>query len=138
MFKLLFGCIALLLLSCSKAISWEGNYFCEAELGSTAGGSAVIVEYDLKIAGDGCLLTINGFQVSESIVCKVQTNEDEIIINFSSYENGSTKNIHNIEVYKVGSTLFSLKKHTEKITTQWVEAWPGEPLKKNNQCFNKI
>ncbi len=127
----------LLVLSCGN-VSWQGNYFYEAELGETVAMQPVIVEYELNYNNDKCSLNINGFQVSESILCKAEQNKKSLKVKFVSYADGSTKNKYGNIVYKVDDTLFSLNGDpSNEFSTHWDRLWPGEPLKRSGHYFIK-
>ncbi len=126
--------LCLIACSCAKA-EWRGIYFCELEFGSTVPGQAVIVEQALVLSADGCTLSVNGYQVSENIICKAESKGDGVAINFVSYADGSVKNIYGVQVYEAGETLFILTGDTARPATIWKSMWTEDIPAEGKNCF---
>lgn len=108
------------LLACTPAPSWQGNYRYEAEYGNTAGGTPVLVEYELALKDGGhCQLSINGFQTSEEIACQTAQEGNGLAIQFQSYAEGSAKAPHGVATYQAGEVLFTLDRREGKLITRW-------------------
>jgi len=126
--------ICLSTLSCAKE-NWSGNYFCELELGDTAAEQSIIIEHELSISEGSCKLAVNGFQVSEDITCNATQLDSGVSIAFSSYADGSLKNIYDVQVYKPGEVLFELTQSPEKPLTRWKALHASETAGKDKNCF---
>ena len=122
--------------ACAENASWNGSYIYEASLGDTVGGDAVVVTYKLTVAPEKCEVSIEGFQTSESIICKTKALDNLLDVNFQSYADRSTKNKYGIAIYKVGSSLLQLKRSDNLITT-WGELLPDDKLPKTGKYFIK-
>jgi hypothetical protein len=122
--------------ACAENTSWNGSYIYEASLGDTVGGDAAVVTYKLTVSPNKCEVSIEGFQTSESIICKTKEADHTLDINFQSYSDGSIKNKYGINVYKVGSLLLQLKR-TDNLITTWGELLPDEKLAKMGSYFIK-
>ena len=113
--------------ACSGEQTWRGDYRYQAALGQTVGGTPIIVEYELHISGEsGCRLSIDGYQVSEIILCDPVKGEDRLEVRFKSYADGATANIYGVQVYKPGEALFVLLKRDGELVTRWESLYPGE------------
>ena len=116
----------------AKNNPWHGKYIYETSAGNNAADAPVIFEYTLKYSANKCEVQIEGYQTSESIICIANENNNELLISFISYNNGSTKNIYDVEVYPAGSNLFTLinknglKTKWDNLTPDGVEAKTGE------------
>lgn len=122
--------------ACAENLSWNGSYIYEAALGDTIGGDSAVITYTLVVASNKCEITIEGFQTSESIICKTKELENKLDVNFQSYSDGSVKNKYGISLYKVGGLLFRLNR-TDNLTTTWGELLPDEKLAKEGHYFIK-
>jgi hypothetical protein len=98
--------------SAGSAEDWQGRYRWEAEGGRTAGGTGIVVTYDLAIgpAGSrgGCVLAARGFQTDERILCRAETGARALTIAFHSYADGRTVNRFGVAVHRPGEPLFTL------------------------------
>ena len=122
--------------ACAENASWNGTYTYEAALGDTVGGDSAVVTYTLTIAPNKCEISIEGFQTSESIICKTKALDNLLDVNFQSYADGSTKNKYGIAIYKVGDSLLQLKRN-ENLLTIWGELLPDDKLPKTGKYFIK-
>ncbi|MBI3561065.1 MAG: hypothetical protein HY080_05045 [Gammaproteobacteria bacterium] len=61
-----------------------------------------------------CVFHAVGIQTDETIFCSTNANQNLIELKFKSFENGKVLNDHGVELYKVGSVLFSLEKAVGK------------------------
>ena len=128
---------SLSLSACADKPAWQGTYNYEAMLGENVADDAVIIEYALSISDNGCSLQIEGYQISESILCTTRENNDHLIVGFKSYSDGSVKNIYDVIVYPVGSTLFSLSYQNNQLLTNWGVLTPDESMAKKGIYFVK-
>lgn len=135
--SILFSLIAFSLNACAAKNPWVGEYLYEADLGENVGGDQVIVEYDLKIQDSTCALTIEGYQVSESIVCSVNTDGNTLNVLFKSYSDGSTKNAYDVEVYPVSGVLFKLSSTDKGLITHWENLTPDESIANDGIYFER-
>ncbi len=110
--------------------AWYGEYSYFASGGETAGGSQIMMDITVKIDKQGlkeiCELHADGFQTNETIFCTTAMNKNQLMILFKSHEDGRIINRSDVAVYKVGDTLFSLKKITvknKKKSIQYITHW---------------
>jgi len=113
----------LCLCACAWAqAGWDGRYTYGATYGKTAGGSPVVMDYALKIAGGSCRFSMDGFQTQEELLCSVSGNADKITLLFKSYADGEVLNSHGVAVYKPGQPLFALERKGGKdLWTTWLD-----------------
>lgn len=101
---------------------WQGRYRWEAEGGRTAGGTGIVVTYDLAIGSPGtrggCVLTAQGFQTDERILCKADAGMRDLTVAFHSYADGRTVNRFGVAVHKPGAPLFTLARGEGGLTTR--------------------
>lgn len=128
---------SLSLSACADKPAWQGTYNYEAMLGENVADDAIIIEYALSISGNECSLQIEGYQVSESILCTTREDNDHLTVNFKSYADGSVKNIYDVAVYTVGGTLFSFSYDNNQLLTTWGELIPDESLPQKGVYFLK-
>jgi hypothetical protein len=109
---------------------WHGQYEYFASGGETVGGSQIMLDITLKIGKQGlkeiCELELSGFQRYETLLCTAAINKNQMTIQFKSYEDGRIVNKSDVEVYKVGETLFSLEKYSatnEKKQNRYIPRW---------------
>ncbi|AWN36915.1 DUF5991 domain-containing protein [Methylobacterium radiodurans] len=97
---------------------WQGRYRWEAVGGRTAGGTGIAVTYDLAIgppgARGGCLLTAQGFQTDERILCKAEAGARGLTVAFHSYADGRTVNRYGVAVHQPGEPLFTLTREATR------------------------
>ena len=122
--------------ACAENASWNGTYVYEATLGDTVGGDSAVVTYTVTIAPNKCELSIEGFQTSDSLICKAKDMDNKLSVNFQSYADGSIKNKYGVAIYKVGDLLFQLNRTKDLITT-WGALLPDEKLAKVGHYFIK-
>lgn len=127
--------LAISLNACADKNPWQGDYLYEAALGENLGGDQMVVSYGLHLQGTSCTLDIEGYQVSESIVCSANADGDSLIVSFKSYADGSVKNIYDVAVYPVGGPLFSLKSSAKGLVTQWQNLEPDNTSVKEGAFF---
>ena len=123
-----------ILIACASHPKWQGSYIYEADLGKNVAEQAVIVEYVLEIDGSSCQLSIQGYQVFETILCDARSNKKTLNIQFRSYEDGSVKNAYGIEIYKAGQRLFWFD---DALITYWDAMVPDESVAKPGKYFLK-
>lgn len=120
--------------ACASNTKWQGLYIYEAELGENVAEQPVIVEYTLEIDDSSCQLSIQGYQVFETILCDARSNKKTLNILFRSYEDGSVKNAYGVEIYKTGQRLFWLD---DALITHWDAMVPDESVTKPGNYFLK-
>ncbi|HWV15333.1 MAG TPA: DUF5991 domain-containing protein [Cellvibrio sp.] len=123
--------------ACAGNDQWVGTYAYEASLGETVAGEEAVVAYTLVVGAGTCKISIEGFQVSESIICKAADAGSNLDVKFQSYDNGSVANKYGVVVYKENSSLLRLERGKELITT-WGELLPDESLAKTGKYFKKL
>lgn len=112
--------------------AWKGAYRYTFDGGKTAGGSPILITYDLVVAPGaargGCLVSASGFQTDERIVCHAAGDAKALSVTFHGYDDGRTVNKYGVAVYKPGQTLFTLE-HGEggKVLTLWGGFRPDLP-----------
>lgn len=135
---ILIPCI-LLSFSCkSESKNWDGSYIYESEAGETVSETPVVVTYRLAINGEKCQLSITGYQVDETILCNIKKDNQEIAVNFSSYNTGKVTNIFDVQVYEVGVILFRLERQKTELTTTWESMQPDGISKPSGTYFMQL
>ncbi len=139
--------LALLALAAVPAVaegasrSWQGRYRYEHVAGRTAGGTGIVVTYDLALgppgARGGCLLTMTGFQTDERLLCQTSAGGGDLTVGFHRYPDGRTLNRYGVAVYKPGQPLFTLSKGADgTIVTRWQGLKPdGEGVAESGSYF---
>lgn len=123
---------------------WQGRYRYEHAAGRTAGGTGIVVNYDLVLrppdVRDGCVLTVRGFQSDETIRCKTRREGQDLAVAFDRYGDGSTVNKYGVAVYKPGQPLFTLAKGAGgKFATRWQGVKPdGEGVAESGPYFARV
>jgi hypothetical protein len=111
-------------LGCSRAsrvpADWAGDYTYEADFGRNAGGTGMVVTYQLHLQGTACTLSADGYQTDEQLLCTVHAEGSTLDVRFRSYADGGQKNIYGIAPYRPGESLFTLM-HTPRgrLITGW-------------------
>ena len=107
--------------------AWTGNYRYEWGGGRSAGGSGIVVTYDLRVSARACRLDIAGFQTDEHILCEIGADPNTLWVRFRSYADGKLTNRHNVARYRPGQELFRLRRNgSGPPLTEW-EALSPEP-----------
>lgn len=122
--------------ACASHPAWQGSYVYEADLGENAADQSILVEYILEIGDNSCRLSIQGYQVSEIILCDASGNAHSLGVKFMSYDDGSLKNVYGIQLYSSRQVLFRLSAEKELIT-HWDGLLPDESLVKSGKYFLK-
>ena len=129
---------------------WHGEYHYFSSGGETVGGSQIMMNITLKLDKQGgaerCQLNADGYQTYDRILCTTAINNNQLTLQFKSYEDGKTANEIGVERYKVGEALFSLEKATTKnekkqnlYTPHWGAYTPfGDERKNAKDYFEKI
>jgi hypothetical protein len=99
---------------------WEYS----AELGSSAGGSPMTMEYVLTVPSDpptpDATLRIRGFQTDETLRCDASIIDGRLVMTFHSYGNGKTVNRYGVAQYSPGQRLLTLFRDAKgTVTTVW-------------------
>lgn len=106
--------------------NWNGIYTYDAFLGENVAEEKMFIEYVFTLNENNCVITRQGYQTDEKILCAATDSKGSLIVTFSSYEDGSTKNIYEVEVYPPKSTLFTLTPKDSKLITTWGSLAPDE------------
>lgn len=117
--KTVLFCLWCLASACGAGETWRGEYRYEAAAGRTAGGSPMVVEYRLYLSDGGCRLSVQGYQVDETLLCRSVESGDGLEVRFESYAGGSPANVYGVRVYKPGETLFVLSRTGGRMLTRW-------------------
>lgn len=112
--------------ACAQTQSWNGTYIYEVSLGENVAEDKILIEYTLTLDKNNCVITSQGYQTDEKILCTTTESDGNLVVTFSSYEGGSTKNIYEIEVYPPHSTLFTLTQKNSTLITTWGTLAPDE------------
>lgn len=112
--------------ACGAMENWRDDYRYQATEGQTLGGTPIVIDYELRLGEDVCLLSIDGYQVSEKILCDTVTDEACLEVRFKSYADGSLTNVYGVQIYRPGEPLFVLSKRDGKLVTHWESMHPGE------------
>lgn len=133
LFLTLHACIS------QESFEWEGAYLYQDQLGKTFGGSPIVIDMNLSIkVDDSCLLVINGYQISEKIVCRAVSNPTGKQITFVSYDTGKIENEYGVQQYQVGEALFSLERSQGRVLTIWQALKPNNVEKSMGSFFVKV
>ena len=121
---------------------WQGRYRYEHAAGRTAGGTGIVVNYDLVLlppdVRDGCVLTVRGFQSDEKIRCRTRREGQDLAVEFHRYGDGGTVNRYGVAVYKSDQPLFTLTKGA-RLTTRWQGLKPdGEGVAQSGAYFTRV
>ncbi|WP_049631152.1 DUF5991 domain-containing protein [Cellvibrio sp. pealriver] len=125
---------ALLSFAASANSVWHGSYGFDLDLSGGIPDRLMFVEYVLSIDEQSCLLSIQGYQVFETIMCDAKDDKKALGIYFKSYEDGSVKNAYGVELYKPGQRLFWLD---NELVTHWDALVPDESVAKPGKYFLK-
>jgi hypothetical protein len=131
-FKFLFALCTLC--ACAKNAEFNGVYVYESSLGNTIGGDAIVVTYELTVNDQVCEIKIEGYQVAEKLICKIQQSDALLNVYFRSYDTSTVENKYGVRVYQENGLLFTLSKTDELITT-WVDLVPNDRLEKKGRYF---
>ncbi|WP_331344051.1 DUF5991 domain-containing protein [Cellvibrio sp. UBA7661] len=125
---------ALLSFTASANPVWHGSYGFDLDLSGGIPDRLMFVEYVLNVDDKSCQLSIQGYQVFETIMCDAKDDKKALRIYFKSYEDGSVKNAYGVELYKVGQRLFWLD---DELVTHWDALVPDESVAKPGKYFLK-
>lgn len=123
-FYLFASCFSLC--ACAQTQNWDGTYTYEAFLGENVAEDKMFIEYVFTLDEHNCVITSQGYQTDEKILCATTESEGSLVVTFSSYEDGSTKNIYEVEVHPPESNLFTLTLKDSKLITTWGSLAPDE------------
>lgn len=103
---------------------WQGRYRYAHAAGRTAGGTGIVVTYELALlppdVRDGCILTLRGFQTDETLRCRTRREGQDLSVAFHRYGDGGTVNKYGVAVYKPDEPLFTLAKGAGgRLVTRW-------------------
>lgn len=125
-FHLLFGGLLVCLAGAACAAGWGGVYVYEGAFGRSAGGTPILVRYEIHFDDrDGtCHIAIEGFQTEEELLCEGLVVGNGLTLRFRSYGDGSMANRHGVALYRPGAPLLELRRAgkggADGIETRWV------------------
>ena len=123
---------------------WQGRYRYAHSAGRTAGGTGIVVTYDLVLlppdVRNGCVLTLRGFQADEKIRCRTRRDGPGLAVAFARYGDGRTVNKYGVAVYKPDQPLFTLAKGAGgTLVTRWQGLKPdGEGVAESGAYFARV
>lgn len=123
---------------------WQGRYRYAHSAGRTAGGTGIVVTYDLVLrppdVRDGCVLTLRGFQTDETVRCRTRREGSGLAVAFDRYGDGKTVNKYGVAVYKPDQPLFSLAKGAGgPLVTRWQGLKPdGADVAESGAYFARV
>lgn len=123
--------------ACAQTPSWDGIYTYEASLGENVAEDKILIEYTLTLDKNNCVIISQGYQTDEKILCTAAELDGSLVVTFSSYEDGSTKNLYEVEVYPPKSTLFTLTSKDSRLITTWGLLAPDESFS-TGEYFKKM
>jgi hypothetical protein len=112
--------------ACAQTQNWNGIYSYDASLGENVAEDKILIEYVFTLDKNKCVISSQGYQTYEKILCAAAESEGNLVVTFSSYEDGSTKNAYDVEIYPPKSTLFTLTQKDSKLITTWGSLAPDE------------
>ncbi|MGX5777314.1 DUF5991 domain-containing protein [Methylorubrum zatmanii] len=126
----------------AAAREWQGRYRYEHAAGRTAGGTGIVVIYDLSLGPPGtrggCVLSMAGFQTDERLLCQAQREGDGLTVTFHRYPDGRTVNTYGVAVYRPGQPLFRLSRSEAGLVTRWQGLRPdGQAVPETGSFFVK-
>jgi hypothetical protein len=119
----------------AKETNWDGKYRYVHKAGKTAGGSNIVVTYEIMLSSPpepSCSVSIVGFQSNEWLMCTQHADKDGLTLKFRFYDTGKVTNQYDVAVYKVGEPLLRLSKGKDGTpVTTWLgilaKEEPGRP-----------
>mgnify|MGYP001556152831 CR=1 FL=1 len=114
--------------ACAESEEWYGTYTYEASLGENTAEDQMIIQYSFILAKDKCLITSQGYQTDEKIICIAEQSGKDLLVKFKTFGDGSTENVYGVEVYKIDGILFKLTSANGILKTTWEGLAPEESL----------
>src|SRR3978361_566013 len=85
---------------------WKGSYVYEHSSGKSKSGTGIVVTYKVEVRPANndapAIVSIEGYQTDETIICNVEASESAISFFFKSYEDGGVKNAFGVARYMPG------------------------------------
>jgi len=134
------GCMLISLFSlsaCAQTNNWNGTYTYHAFLGENVAEDKILIKYIFTLEKNKCVVASQGYQTDEKILCYAEEAAGSLAVKFVSYEDGSTKNIYDVEVYPSKSTLFKLTPKKSALITTW-EALAPDETHSSGEYFKKV
>jgi len=101
--------------------SWDGRYRYSASYGQSAGGGAMVVDYQIDLAGRSCRITLDGFQTDETLLCRAQADGKRLTLHFVSHGDGGPTNAYGVRVYQTDQPLLMLERQDKQpLRTTWL------------------
>lgn len=124
--RFLFGLLAALAIpptaKSETDLTWQETYDYTEFSGYNAAGEGVTITYELKIKttpSPSCILTMEGYQTDETIICNAISKNNKLEIHFKNYPNGSVINKYGVAEYKPNTLLVTLRQSPQGLITIW-------------------
>jgi len=94
-----------------SAQEWGGLYRYNANLGRTAGGTAVRITYEIAIedgSDPGAEISADGYQTSNTVLCTTRKKGSSLELRFQSYPDGEMENEYGVKLYEKSDLLITL------------------------------
>lgn len=131
--------LALLLIATTlpgqAADPWRTHYHYASSAGRTAGGSVILVEYDLRLEGGLCRLFIHGFQSDQKINCTTTRQGRVMKVHFDRFADGRIENASGVREYEPGAVLFELHRSSSGVLTRFDAIKPEGVNKPEGKYF---
>lgn len=105
-----------------SAQSWGGVYSYHANLGRTAGGTRMNIDYEIAIEDDlngMAEISANGYMTYNTVLCSTRKKGASLELRFLSYPDGKMKNEFGVQLYKKGDVLMTLTRITKAGKTNY-------------------
>lgn len=125
---------------------WAGRYLFESAAAPTASGTVPVVSYTLVVADPPearpAVLTIDGYQSDETILCDARESQGALVLSFRSYGDGRRTNRFGVSQYEMGQVLFVLSGDPSKrgngLVTTWKKLVPDGVADAPGSFFHRI
>lgn len=79
----------------------------------------MVVSYDLSLSPRSCRLVTSGYQTDQTILCRTAVGPTGLEVRFASYGDGKTVDAYGNAEYRVGQTLFTMRRRSGRVVTAW-------------------
>ena len=101
--------------------AWDGTYVWQARYGQSKGGSPLVLDYRISLAGPQCRIALDGYQTEETLLCTATADRSTLTLRFASHANGALTNAYGVAVYQPGQALLRLQRLDAKtLRTTWL------------------
>lgn len=104
--------VSIALAGCGGAPDWNGRYDYEASYGDTAGGTPMVLAYQLQVDRARCQVQIDGFQTAEALPCRAESQGDALVVRYAGDANWA-------QSYPRDAWLFTLQRRDGQLITTW-------------------